>query len=249
MLQPTPVSRSRRRPSLGLVIMVIALFLSFPAGIIAAHQFSDVPNSHTFHSNIANLYNARITTGCGTGIYCPDLAVSRGQMAGFLNRGFGRATVDSGSITIDGDGGGVVATVSIHTGGASGGTGFVVLAGSGTMRVMGDGICPCTFGLGLENTAARNFNYETVPDIDSPYGVFFANTKWASASDNFVVQVNSNTDYTFTLRYDLDVTAESTDDITIWGYITAVYVPFGYAGGDDLAPLIVETVPADQVAP
>jgi glucose/arabinose dehydrogenase len=46
--------------------------------------FDDVPLSHPFVDWIEQLANEGITSGCGGGNYCPDYAVSRGQMAKFL---------------------------------------------------------------------------------------------------------------------------------------------------------------------
>ena len=60
--------------------------LAFPLGVVASHQFTDVPNTNTFHADIDALADAGVTTGCGPGIYCPKDFVTREQMAAFLNR-------------------------------------------------------------------------------------------------------------------------------------------------------------------
>jgi CSLREA domain-containing protein len=49
--------------------------------------FTDVPFSYWSWGYIERLYAAGITGGCGGGNYCPETAVSRGQMAVFLERG------------------------------------------------------------------------------------------------------------------------------------------------------------------
>ena len=232
MFQPTPISRTRRRPSLGMLLMVIALFLSFPAGVVASHLFADVPDSNTFHDNITNLYNARITTGCGLGIYCPGDAVTRGQMAGFLNRGLGRATSDDGAILMDGDGFATLASVTIHTGGATDGTGFVYLSGTAGFWVATDGRCPCTVGMSLENTTGRT-TWTSVPDIDTPSDIG-PNTKWESLSNSVVVPVNSNTEYTFTMRVHIRATTDADNAFSWYGDLSAVYVPFGWNGSNAL---------------
>jgi hypothetical protein len=38
---------------------------------------------------IEQLFNEGVTGGCGTGIYCPDVSVTRAQMAVFLTKSFG----------------------------------------------------------------------------------------------------------------------------------------------------------------
>jgi hypothetical protein len=60
--------------------------IAFPLGVIASHQFTDVPTSSTFHADIDAIRDAGITTGCGPNVYCPKDFVTREQMAAFLNR-------------------------------------------------------------------------------------------------------------------------------------------------------------------
>jgi hypothetical protein len=70
---------------LALIGLVVAL--TIPAGVVlASHQFSDVPTSSSIHDDVEALVEAGVTTGCGDGKYCPADAVTRGQMAQFLNR-------------------------------------------------------------------------------------------------------------------------------------------------------------------
>ena len=52
-------------------------------------RFTDVPTTHAFFQYIEALAAAGITAGCGGGNYCPDAAVTRGQMAVFLARALG----------------------------------------------------------------------------------------------------------------------------------------------------------------
>lgn len=58
-----------------------------PAPVAAA--FSDVPTTHPFFNEIAQLSKSGITLGCGNGQFCPDSPVTRGQMAAFLSRALG----------------------------------------------------------------------------------------------------------------------------------------------------------------
>ncbi len=65
----------------------MAAFLSRALQLPAADQdyFTD-DNGSTFEDDINRLRQAGITTGCGTDTFCPDLSVTRGQMAAFLSR-------------------------------------------------------------------------------------------------------------------------------------------------------------------
>ena len=55
----------------------------------ATPTFGDVPASHPFYQYIEALAKSRITGGCGGGNYCPDLPLTRGQMAVFLSKALG----------------------------------------------------------------------------------------------------------------------------------------------------------------
>ena len=57
--------------------------------ITRVETFSDVPDTHVFFSWIEALFRAGVTTGCAVSPprYCPDLPVTRGEMAVFLLRG------------------------------------------------------------------------------------------------------------------------------------------------------------------
>jgi hypothetical protein len=69
-----------------LITGVVVALLAFPLGVIASHQFTDVPNSNPYHADIDAVADAGVTTGCGGGNYCPGAFVTREQMAAFMNR-------------------------------------------------------------------------------------------------------------------------------------------------------------------
>ena len=55
----------------------------------ATPTFGDVPASHPFYQFIEALAKSGITGGCGSGNYCPDNPLTRGQMATFLAKALG----------------------------------------------------------------------------------------------------------------------------------------------------------------
>ena len=69
-----------------LCAIVATAAIAFPLGVLASHQFSDVPNTNSFHADIDAIADAGVTTGCAPGKYCPKDYVTREQMAAFLNR-------------------------------------------------------------------------------------------------------------------------------------------------------------------
>ena len=54
----------------------------------ATGDFSDVATNHWAAAWIEQLAAEGITSGCGTGIYCPESPVTRDQMAVFLVKTF-----------------------------------------------------------------------------------------------------------------------------------------------------------------
>jgi hypothetical protein len=53
--------------------------------------FNDVPTGHIFFQFVEALAACGITAGCGSGNYCPDAPLTRGQMAVFLSKALGPA--------------------------------------------------------------------------------------------------------------------------------------------------------------
>jgi hypothetical protein len=86
-----------------IVALLVAGVLLVPLGVFAAHQFNDVPDSHTFHNAIGWMKDNNITVGCNPPAntsYCPDDNVTRGQMAAFMRRLAENNVVDAA--TLDG---------------------------------------------------------------------------------------------------------------------------------------------------
>jgi hypothetical protein len=92
-----------RKMTIGIAILgLIAIPASF---VLASDTFSDVPTSAFYHDQVNALVNAQITAGCGGTHYCPNSAVTRGQMAVFLDR-IGNLSNEHGpvvdALTLDG---------------------------------------------------------------------------------------------------------------------------------------------------
>jgi hypothetical protein len=82
------ISMGRRRLRLLVVAMSVAAVL-FPTGaVLAAHTFTDVPDTNVHHDAITAIADAGVTLGCnpeGTE-YCPEDFVRRDAMASFMDR-------------------------------------------------------------------------------------------------------------------------------------------------------------------
>jgi hypothetical protein len=55
----------------------------------AEATFNDVPTGHPLHQFVEALAYSGITAGCGSGLFCPDAPLTRGQMAVFLAKALG----------------------------------------------------------------------------------------------------------------------------------------------------------------
>ncbi len=78
----------KRWARVALIVVTTALIVA-PLTAIASHSFTDVPDTNTFHSDIAWLADAGVTKGCNPPAnteFCPNDNVSRGQMSAFLRR-------------------------------------------------------------------------------------------------------------------------------------------------------------------
>ncbi|HEX6220954.1 MAG TPA: S-layer homology domain-containing protein [Acidimicrobiia bacterium] len=78
----------KRWARLAAILGVVAL-IAAPLTAVAAHSFDDVPNSHTFHEDIAWLKASGVTIGCNppaNNLYCPEDDVTRAQMSAFMRR-------------------------------------------------------------------------------------------------------------------------------------------------------------------
>ena len=231
----------RRAPYRRFLVMIatVLVIAALPMMTVASDRFRDVDDSHPFHDAINELWRARITGGCATNPrrYCPDDAVSRGQMAGFLTRGLGRVAYDTGSSAS----GGVVASITVDAGDLPGGTGYVLINASVTASTENQDncpdcpvACPCAIAIGVENapydpsevhfsTGFNVFGPEAPEPRNGPEGGFVT----ASGSMSKVFLVPSGESTTFDLFVKVERTEQGTVNVT--GDMTALYVPFGEA--------------------
>src|SRR5690554_3335005 len=83
------------------VALVGAMSLVMSVGVTAwaAHTFTDVPDDHLFHGEIAWMKDNDITRGCNPPAntrYCPEDTTTRGEMAAFFYRFARSRAVDAG---------------------------------------------------------------------------------------------------------------------------------------------------------
>ena len=228
----TPRRRSRLHRVLAAAALT-SLIVAMPVLVSAIHQFSDVPTSSTFHTSITNLYGARLTGGCGSGKFCPNSNVTRGQMAAFLNRSLGRADGASGVSLEDwadlDDG--PAGEVTLRTGGGTGGTGYVLVHGSLSAWTDENGICPCEIELYLvdETTFEESAPMWQLIGTETVDGIYES-----AVSVSHLFTVPSGTDVTFSLYASIQsALAPSPEKNAGFSYdMSAMYIPFDRIGSN-----------------
>jgi hypothetical protein len=87
----------------GAAGLVLAVCLFLVPAALANGGFDDVPPEHMFYDQIMWLVDNGITSGCSVTppLYCPDAAVSRGQMAVFMKRGYDLAEANDDDTILD----------------------------------------------------------------------------------------------------------------------------------------------------
>jgi hypothetical protein len=244
----TNVRRMRRL----IVVGVAALILAVPIAVSASHAFNDVPTSSTYHTTTARLVGAGITGGCGGGNYCPNAAVTRGQMAAFLNRGLGRAASgefgvgDDNWVTLATENGAVVAEATLLAGGGAGGTAHAFATGTFNAWTDENGVCPCemqAFLFNLDTGEASQIYFDLLASEKAPADPLIPGaTPFAehSMSLSFLFSVPSGVanDYLLVGRI-VPTTAPSAGAGLTTGWqatLQVVYVPFNSVGANPTVP-------------
>jgi S-layer homology domain len=101
-----PILYQENAPGIGPTAKHFFLQVSAPAPLTRVHMarlnwirqvspapleasFGDVPTNHPFFQFVEALAASGITAGCGSGNYCPEAPLTRGQMAAFLAKALG----------------------------------------------------------------------------------------------------------------------------------------------------------------
>jgi hypothetical protein len=220
---------------------VVALMLAMPVLVSAAFPFTDVPTSNTYYTSISRLYGARITTGCSATKFCPNANVTRGQMAAFLNRGLGRAGNDWGATGFADDWAAFndnsLGALNLVHGGATGGTGLVLVTASVSAYTREAGVCPCELAVWLVNVNTGEESpavFQTITNVASPPDDNLDAWYETSTSMNYLFTVSSGATNTYVLGSSINTTTPPTDvngSGAEWS-MSAVYIPFGPNGSN-----------------
>jgi hypothetical protein len=246
--QRHPRPRLLRR--LALIGLVVAL--AIPAGVVLAnHQFSDVPTGSSIHDDVEALVEAGVTTGCGGGKYCPTDAVTRGQMAQFLNR-LGALDGQAPSVNADRVDGKHASSLIRVASWQTSSTMSVPISGDlteyGSQLVItapAAGFVTINIGVTFRNSTctavclvtARVHHLEsiwTLPGITTPDGT----ETYEAVGVHGVFAVDPGVNH-----FDVQVSRSSVGNGIIQAYLgsgTAVFSPFGSTGGSTLGTTVLD---------
>jgi hypothetical protein len=223
----TPPRMPARRRSRLAVTAALALAIMLPASVLANHIFSDVPTTMTGHSAIEALYDARVTSGCTATTYCPLAAVTRAQMAIFLQRGLGRVAFSSDPAA---DAVTVLQSdqneVTIRTGGSTGGTQFIKADVAYSAEVLDVTGCPCTVDVNI--VSSNGANSEAILETVDSLG-------WFNGTATIAFAAPSGSDITITVVAAQDV---ETSDIIMYADVSAITAAYGHLGTDVPTPAL-----------
>lgn len=220
---------STRRRTVASLLLVLLLTLSATAGVYAIDRFSDVPTAHFAHDDINAIADAGITAGCGGTNYCPESAVTRGQMAAFLHRSLGRAgRTHVQTATLGSTANVAVASVSVTVPGAAGSTvptnGFVLVHAVGTPDVTSVSGCPCSVRMRVSDPAGGSSFYMAENLASSGYYGNLSNTYL------FAVSAVPGTIRQFNVDAFFRTDNFGSVNAVLWVDATALWVPFGSTG-------------------
>jgi len=94
--QEEHIMGTRRLYATVAVVALLAASLGAGTAVWAAHQFSDVDDTHPFHDEIAQLVDSCVAGGFPDGTFRPSNTVTRQAIAAFLARGLSRVEVADG---------------------------------------------------------------------------------------------------------------------------------------------------------
>jgi hypothetical protein len=235
---PPVQSRTRlpsRRARVGFVAGLGIVVLLVPAIAWASHQYSDVPNSHTFHDAITALTDTGIASGTGGGLFKPQDPVTRGQMAAFIHRSAGRVAIDPDLSSIGSAGETLMGSASLQLIGPTGGTQGVVVSAPMQLDHDGDLTASCFATLFLRVAGSgTNLDIWDIEFYDHGFG------EEAGAAPTFFVTQGSGTTVTYQLygSTDCGVTLFTDEDMMI-----VESIPFD-GGGD--APSLASTLSSEE---
>lgn len=244
-----PARRKARRNRVLTTIATAIVLIALPAIAVASDTFADVPNSNIFHNQINAIKDAGITAGCGGPNYCPNQAVTRGQMAGFMHRGYGRVAWDGGfgSVPTELVGTYDVANVSVMAGDVIGGQGYILVQGAASLTAPTTTPCPCTIQVRpvVDGAESSTDAWEVIEDVGGPYGG--STWRFGSASTSDVFLVDTGTSHSVVLR--VTVTRTASAAVGIESSLSAVFIPFNGAGEVGAAGAVAAPEPVDANNP
>jgi len=224
-----PAHAPRLRLALGATALtIVAALVGGTVATVSAgggQSFTDVPPSHQFYDEIEGIVDAGITTGFSSdNTYRPNQAVTRGSMAAFMSRGFGRANQAGASgQSITSDNSAVSLGTAVIEAGAAGGQGGNVVVQADAQFGVAEVDCTCTFVVEIFADGSVVASRTIMTDDVSVVGL---TSQGVSVSK--LIPIDANTSETYQVR--VKATTAGANSTVASANIIATYVPFDFDG-------------------
>ncbi|OWY60110.1 hypothetical protein B7486_70960 [cyanobacterium TDX16] len=189
--------------------------------------FTDI-SGHPFEQQITSIARAGITNGYPDGTFRPGQPISRGAMAAFMHRGFGRVGFSEASSTAPADGvntaGATVQMVAVSNDEST--SGFALVEATAEMRDT-ETNCPCRIELEIVNTnnGAVSATRTSMSDNVAFSGT---NVQMVSVQERFVIEGDQAAN--FQARFRVSTVGGNNSAIVVASDISGLYVPFNQYG-------------------
>lgn len=220
-----------------VAVSIVTALLTASAVSLAGASFTDVGPSHPFRADIEAIAAAGITTGYEDGSFRPGANVTRGAMAAFMRRGFGRVSsgenASATNVPSNSSGSTPIASTSITVGASGSGTGgYVHVVGHVTgfydARPSPSGWCPCGLSVSVREGGTLVTRSGTLSSLAPGSDSQILGIGGATATVVGVFPVPAGVTRTYQLRATNTTAAGSA--VGVIGRITATYVPFDGTG-------------------
>jgi hypothetical protein len=229
-MSTTPSPRLRLLVA-GFAALVLSAALGGGLALAGGQVFTDVSSTHPFVDEIEAIGGAGISTGFPDGTYRPGEPVSRGAMAAFMGRGFGRlAFADpEGSVSASGASFVELASATMTAGATGSGGGLVLVLGKTDVFLTPSTSCPCRVQTRMR-VDGELLGDGTQTDLN---GVAVGD---GNVSESMTVlasyEIGADADAVFTLE--ARVNDAQNPPVTFDGTLALLYVPF--TGTGDAVP-------------
>jgi len=254
------MSSSFRRRLVAVPIALVLAAVAGAGGAWASHQFDDSADGSFFHDSIGDIVAGGCATGYPNNTFRENENPTRGQFAFWVSNCGGRVSSDQVTIDVLSDSSVPSPSrprVNIEAGASGTGSGFVVVQTSWTaeptpagtngspegastgpdIQFAGSIPCPCNVETGVIATFSNTpANPDFAYSADSWDREDNGDLRRMSGSGTQVIRLAAGADVELDMFASYNASEPTAETIELKLNLTAMYVPFGWDGGQDLVP-------------